>query len=129
MKLSDLSSTTIEKIKAYRYDWIVEKHEGPLYWKDTLKYRKPEFIETSGYYVLLPRDQEHNVNITILRCIVSEDRQILTIFLKDTTYVDDLDYEFTDAGFLAICERVEGENFYLAVVYHEWFMTENPSMP
>jgi hypothetical protein len=125
MKISDLSSTAIEKIKSYRYDRIVEKHEGPWDWKDELKYHKPEFIETNGYHILLPRDQEHNPNITILRCIVSDDKQTLTIFLKDTTYVENPRNEFFDAGFVAVCEKVEGEDFYLAVLYHEWFMVEN----
>ena len=49
----------------------------------------PEFIEIAGYPVLLPVDREHHPNITILRCIASEDHPALTIFLKDTTYVTD----------------------------------------
>ncbi len=30
------------------------------------------------------------------------------------------------SGFLAVCDRLVGENFYLAVVYHEWFVIDNP---
>ena len=30
MKIPDLLAEAIERIKARRYDWIVEKHEGPF---------------------------------------------------------------------------------------------------
>jgi len=70
-------------------DRIIEKHEGPERWESTLKYADPEFIEIAGYPVLLPVDREHHPNITILRCIASEDHRTLTIFLKDITHVTD----------------------------------------
>ena len=53
----------------------------------------------------------------ILRCIPSQNEEILTIFLKDTTYYSDV-----DAGFLAICEQVFGERWYVTTVYHEWYL-------
>jgi hypothetical protein len=28
------------------------------------------------------------------------------------------------AGFLAVCERLPGEQFFVASVYHEWFIFE-----
>jgi hypothetical protein len=46
---------------------------------------------------------------------------VLTIFLRDTTYGQ----EWYDAGFLAVCERLPGEDFYLATVYHAWFIFQN----
>jgi hypothetical protein len=27
-----------------------------------------------------------------------------------------------DAGILAVCEKVPGEDWYIALVYHEWFV-------
>ena len=29
------------------------------------------------------------------------------------------------SGFVAICERFAGEEFFTAIVYHEWFIIEN----
>ena len=29
------------------------------------------------------------------------------------------------AGFLAICDKVPGEEWFIAIVYHEWFIIEN----
>jgi hypothetical protein len=86
MKLSQFSPEVIEKIKSYRWDRILEKHEGPWSWESVLKYHQPELMEIDGKYVLLPISQEHHPNITILRCIPSADGNTLTLFLKDTTY-------------------------------------------
>jgi hypothetical protein len=48
MKLSSLSPATLEKLKRYRYDWSVEKHEGPWDYELVLKCDDPEFIEMRG---------------------------------------------------------------------------------
>jgi hypothetical protein len=125
LKLSSISPTARERIKTWRWDRIIEKHEGPMDWASTLEHYDLEFIETLGHHVLLPVDREQHPNITILRCITSEDQQTLTIFLKDTTYVSDPEDEYFSAGFLAVCERLPGEEFYVAVLYHEWFMVDN----
>lgn len=128
MRLADLPAPTIEKIKAYHFDRIIEKHEGPARWASVLTYYDPEFMEIEGYQVLLPVVRENHPNITILRCIVSRDEQTLTIFLKDMTlkefYEDDRYWEMFGAGFVAICDKVAGEAFYIAILYHEWFITE-----
>lgn len=127
MKISDLSTETINKIKTYRYDRIIEKHEGPESWTSVLKYDEAEFLQLNGYNVLLPLDRQHHANITILRLIPSADDQSLTIFLRDTTWAEDEELEEYDDywGFVAICDRVPGEDFFLAVLYHEWFIVEN----
>ena len=122
MKVSQLTEEQKKKIFAYRYDQIIEKHEGPENWDSVFRYDSPEFFSFEGYDFLLPLDQEHNKKITILRCIPSIDEKVLTIFLKDSTYSSDFDEIFT--GFLAICEQVDGEKWYIATVYHEWFLTE-----
>jgi len=128
MKLSNLPPQVIEKIKSYRWDRIIEKHEGPENWNSVLKYYNPEFMVVNGNHVLLPVDKEHHSNITILRCIVGDNGQTLTLFLKDTTYVDNPDDEIFFAGFVAICDKVPGEEFFIAILYHEWFIIENPPL-
>jgi hypothetical protein len=125
MRLSDLSPATRERLNAWRWDRIIEKHEGPETWGGTLRYTDAEFMSIDGRDVLLPLDAEQRPNVTILRVIVSEDQQTLTIFLKDTTYVTHPGDEFFMAGFMAVCDRFPSEDFYVAIVYHEWFIVEN----
>ena len=125
MNLASLSPATRERLNTWRWDRIIEKHEGPWRWEDTLRYRDADFISVDGRDILLPLDAEQRPNVTILRTIVSNDEQTLTIFLKDTTYATSPEYEMFQAGFLAVCDRFPGEAFYVAVVYHEWFIIEN----
>ena len=108
MRLSDLSPATLEKLKSWRWDRIIEKHEGPECWESTLRYTEPEFLSVEGYEVLLPVDRGQHPNITILRCIPSADECVLTLFLKDTTYVPDPRDEYFAAGYMAVCERFPG---------------------
>ena len=125
MKLSTLSPHILERIKSYRWDRIIEKHEGPEDWRSELEYGDPEFMEVNGHHVLLPVRREQHPNITILRCIVGDDGQTLTLFLKNSTYVHDPRDEMFCSGFVAVCDRFPGEDFYIAIVYHEWFIIEN----
>jgi hypothetical protein len=120
MKLAELSPETLSKIQSVRWDRIIEKHEGPFDWESVLRYYEPEFMEVGGRWVLLPVEHSRHANITILRTIWSADDHSVTLFLKDTTYDDDSFF----SGFLAVCDRVKGEDFYLAIVYHEWFIIE-----
>ena len=122
MKVADLSAELFEKIGASRYDESIEKHEGPWTWGSTLDLC--EFMVICGRDVLLPIVRERHANITILRCIPSADGQSLTIFLKDTTFDDD-----TFSGFVAVCDRFDGQDFYVAVLYHEWYVVENEWQP
>lgn len=124
MKLSDLSPETLEKIKLVRWDRIIEKHEEPEDWESALKYEEPEFMEIDGYSVLLPVDKSHHPNISIIRAIWSEGRKSLTLFLSDTTYDDDPFF----SGFMAVCDRMRNENFFIAILYHEWFIIERPEI-
>ena len=133
MKVADLSPELLETIKAVRWDRIIEKHEGPEDWEYQLGYRSEyielteaddaEFLEIGGYFVLFPVARKRHPNITILRVIPSADGNTLTIFLKDTTYGDGM----FEAGYMSVCEKVKGEDFFLATLYHEWFIIEpNP---
>lgn len=120
MKVADLSTETLEKIKLVRWDRIIEKHEGPETWESVFRYSEPEYLEIEGRWVLLPVGQSHHPNITILRSIWSAEGNSLTLFLKDTTFDDD---DFF-SGFMAVCDKVKDENFFLAILYHEWFIIE-----
>ena len=120
MKLSDLSTESLEKIKLVKWDRIIEKHEGPERWVSILRYMEPEFIEVDGYSILLPVDKSHHPNISILRSIWSVDHNSVTLFLSDTTYEDDPFF----AGFVTVCDRLKDEEFFLAILYHEWFIIE-----
>ncbi|OUL29141.1 hypothetical protein BV372_23815 [Nostoc sp. T09] len=120
MKLVELSQGTLEKIKSVRWDRTIEKHEGPEDWAMVLRCSEPEFIMVEGKPVLLPVEKSHHANITILRAIFSIDGKSLTLFLKDTTFDDDPFF----SGFIAVCDRVVEENFFLAILYHEWFVIE-----
>jgi hypothetical protein len=122
MKLAELSESALAQLKSVRWDRIIEKHEGPFDWASVLRYSEPEFLEIEGRWVLLPVDRSSHQNISILRTIWSEDGNSVTLFLKDTTYDDDPFF----SGFLAVCDRLKGEDFYLAVVYHEWFVIDRP---
>jgi hypothetical protein len=98
----------------------IEKHEGPERWGSVLKYNDVEFMEVEGRWLLLPVDRSSHLNITILRSIWSKSGHSVTLFLKDTTYDDDPFF----SGFLAVCDKVKEEDFFLAIVYHEWFIIE-----
>jgi hypothetical protein len=123
LKLSELSSATLEHIKTLRFDQILEKHEGPPKWASELEYGEPEFMSIDGFDVLLPIEKTNHAKITILRCIPSADGNTLTIFLSDKTYFPDPEFE-KYAGRLAICEKITGTQFYIASVYHEWFVID-----
>jgi len=74
---------------------------------------------------LLPVEKSRHDNITTLRTIWSQDGNSLTLFLKDTTYDD----AWFMSGYMAVCDRMAGQDFYLAILYHEWFIIEPPATP
>jgi hypothetical protein len=124
MKVADLSNETLAKIKTVRWDRIIEKHEGLARWESEFRYGEPEFIEIEGRWVLLPVEGSRHQNITILRTIWSADGNSLTLFLKDTNFDDDM---FV-SGYMAVCDRPKGEEFFLAVLYHEWLIIEKAEL-
>jgi hypothetical protein len=124
MKLADLSEATRQKIAKVKWDGIFEKHEGPYDWdwvfSTAENQQNLEFLTIDNCPVLLPIDPEQYANIEILRTIWSADGNSVTIFLIDTTY-----YKVSDRiGYLAVCEKVAGEEFWLAIIYHERFIIE-----
>lgn len=141
MKIVDLSALTRQKIAKVKWDRIIEKHEGPFDWEYTLDddpeplifenrpdlrvtprqaEDNPEFLIIDSRPVLLPIPLKHHLNIEIVRTIWSTDGNSVTIFLTDTTYGND----WSDIGYLAVCDKVAGEEFWLAILYHEWFVIE-----
>jgi hypothetical protein len=123
MKLADLSPETITKIKALEYDRNIEKHDGPYDWAWSIEDDSVEFINMDGFEVLLPIEKNHYPNIKPLRVIPSADGRMLTIFFSDSTKA----FAFDGVNdFLAICEKMPNENFFVATVYHEWFVIDNP---
>jgi hypothetical protein len=125
LTLASLPQPVIDQIAARRWDRIIEKHEGPWPWASTLRTHNPEFLTIAGYDVLLPVPKQHHAAITILRCIPSADGESLTIFLKDATYAPSPDDERLYAGFVAVCDRFRGQPFFVAHLYHEWFIIDD----
>jgi hypothetical protein len=142
MTIKDLSPTILAALKNKRYDRIVEKHEGPETWDwqlprseerfeelknmfknsgfDFSKDNHAEFMEIAGVNVLLPTGSDHHENMTILHHFFSEDRQKIVLYIKDTTYDDGI----WGAGFVAICDKYPNELFYIATLYHEWYIID-----
>lgn len=120
MRVADLDAETVAQLKRLRWDRIIEKHEGPERWESVMRRAEPEFLEIEGRSVLLPIEQSRHANLTILRTIWSADGASVTLFLKDTTYDD----HWAWSGFMAVCEVMPGQSFYVAVLYHEWFILE-----
>ncbi|HEY7120580.1 MAG TPA: hypothetical protein VH475_28610 [Tepidisphaeraceae bacterium] len=116
----------IDRIRLYRFDRIVEKHEGPWDWSDVLDLYNPEFVDVEGRAVLFPVDRRHHRHMSVLRVVESADGDVLTVFLFDTTYEDDPKLFKFFAGRMAVCERFEGEDFFLTTAYHEWYVVDSP---
>jgi hypothetical protein len=124
LTVAALSAEAVAKIRGYRWDRIIEKHEGPENWASVLDIYDPEFILIAGLPVLLPIEKKRHPNITVLRSIVSRDGGNLTVFLKDTTHYPDPEDELFCTGRMAVCDRVPGEDFFIAIVFHEWFVID-----
>jgi hypothetical protein len=137
ISIDTISEETRKKISDSWFDRIIEKHEGPFNWKYLLERNPetdemlqrlypnydpigdiPEFIDINGaFIVLLPRGRKHNANLNILHYFLSQDSKKAVIYLTDSTFEE-------NEGFIAICDLFEPENFYVATLYHEWFITQ-----
>jgi hypothetical protein len=146
MKIKELSPAILSVLKNKRYDRIVEKHEGPESWDWQLPYDAEriealksmyknsdiedsvsdhaDFIQIDNVDVLLPVGSDHHPNITILHHFFSENRQKIVLYIKDTTYDDGI----WGAGFIAICDKYPYESFYVATLYHEWYIIDYDSL-
>ena len=122
MKLANLDNKIIEALKPKLFDLFIEKHDIVWSWGDF--FDSVDFIELNGYQVLLPIEEDRRPNVSVLRCIESKDEKTLTLFLRDTTYIEQPYREWAWTGFVAVCDKFEDQDFYVATVYHEWFILD-----
>ena len=119
MKFQDIENEVRSNVARFGWDRIIEKHEGPENWAYLVKDNFVEFLRVDGFDVLLPIDKSRHANVRIDRCVVSRDAKTLTLFLQDTTYDTGI-----FAGYLAVCERVPEQDWYIAIVYHECWINQ-----
>jgi hypothetical protein len=118
MKLEEVPPNMLAKMAKFHWDRIIEKHEGPEDWDYLLKDDYVEFLNVDGFEVLLPIGRENHKNINITRCIASNEGNTLTIFLEDTTFDTGM-----FAGYLAVCEKIPEQPWFIAIVYHECWVS------
>lgn len=118
MRLQNIPPELRSRVARFRWDRIIEKHEGPEDWSYLLEDDYVDFLHVDGFDVLLPVDKEKHTNINIDRCVVSNNGNTLTIFLTDTSYETGI-----FAGYLAVCERVPEQEWFIAIVYHECWVS------
>ena len=82
MAFKDLRPETREILSTWRYDRIIEKHEGPESWKSYLSYEEPVELEIDGRRVLLPISWDEPGEIIVLRSYVSTDESSITLFFR-----------------------------------------------
>lgn len=126
MTIEDLAPEVRQKLEQVRYDDFDGKHEGPwnLLVPDEPSEEQPEFLLASGFWILLPRSHCQHLNITFERVIESRDGQVLTIFLRDTSFLDPGDVSIFSGYFVAICEKFPGQDFFVARLFHERYFVE-----
>ena len=124
LQFKNLPKETLDKIRKRRFDRFIRKHEGPESWESWVEYVDLEFLEVDNKVVLLPFSQERHENIIILRTAFDPVTTVLTIFFKDTSFVSNPDYEIFEAGYVAICEQMPDEEFFIAILYHHWLIIE-----
>lgn len=128
--LEDLTPEQIAKFGWWRCDQLYEKHESWGNWQESLKYQEGYLIEVSGHPILLPHLPEDPTKLHVDDYTLSADGVVMTIFLKDFSYIDNAEnpssWDLMTSGYVAICYRVEGEEFYVAVVYHARYVVPGP---
>ena len=130
MKLADLSAERRAWLATARWDRIIEKHEGPWRWRWDIAHddpadERPDFLTLGGYEVLLPVPAAQHAKISPLWLLPSADGQVLTVFLKNMQWAEWYPgtAHWAEVGFLAICERAPDADWYVAILYHEVFLT------
>ena len=63
MRLDEVAPELIKRVAQYRWDRIVEKHEGPWQWDSLLDANLVEFLNVNGFAVLLPVGKERHPSI------------------------------------------------------------------
>jgi len=114
MKLSELSEEVREKIKSHSWEKIVGTPESSNPWGFVLDFENPEILDIEGYHVLLPMQKERFSTQTIRRCIPSADGNTLILSFQDLSYGDN-----SEPLFLAICDKLPGEELFLTTTLYE----------
>lgn len=99
-------------LASYHVDMLVEKHEG---WGDRYATDPNTRIALIGEYkVVLPIWYRRESKINILQIAPSTDGNMLTIYLLDSSYIE-------NDGFVAIAEKIPDTDIYVAVIFHNSF--------
>ncbi len=114
----DVRTITInlkEKLKGYHLDLLFEKHEsyGDYYYNLNSTIQSLEFDD---YSIILPIPEEQICNIEILNFYLNKDLNLITIFMKDYSYGDNL-----ADNYIAIAERIPDTNCFVTTYYHSCY--------
>ncbi len=137
MRVADLSPEVRELVGRYHIDHMVEKHES---WTWSTSLDDSAFFTFENYEVLLPISEEDRNNVSLIWLSVGKDRNVLTIYLEDTTVWDAMQSERSSprsaeeeewmkpiyADYIAICEKVVGQECYIATFYHQGILNRTP---
>ena len=130
LKVADLTPEQLAKFSWWRCDQLYEKHESWGNWESDLQYNSGQFVDIGGKAVLLPHLPEDPSKLLVDDYSLSDDQRVITIFLRDYTFVDDPDnpdrWDDMSSGYVAICYQPQGESFYVAVVYHSRYVVPGP---
>lgn len=124
MKLEELTPAVLEQLETVRFDRFSAQYEGLWDYKWWLKEEGAEFLQAAEHWVLLPTESRHWPHITFERVIESRDRRTLTLFGRDATFAGTGSDEDSTAGFLAVCEKFPGQEFFVATFYHDRYLIE-----
>lgn len=120
MDISNIDSECKKNIQNYSLDTLKEKHELTSWYhlinKQSFSYvdengetktivcgKDVQFLTVNRLDILLPVPKTNHGNITVNQCIVSEDKQVVLLFLTDRTYYGDDEFQ---TGYMAVCKKV-----------------------
>ena len=119
ISIADLDEETFAKIGSCQCDFYVNNSEELLTWKRLLEDQVADFFSIRGRNILLPVGRESCDRLEVLNCLISEDHESMTLFLKDTSDTTGL-----SASRTAVCNRFPGEEWYIAVLYQEQILMD-----
>ncbi len=110
-----LRSMTFEKVDGLTVNnrWVN--------WVDGDPRERADFLRIAGYDVLLPVEARRHPYIRAVRAMSTSEKDVLVLFLKDTSFAGDMGLDSTDVwvAYLALCTRVPGDDAYVATIFHE----------
>jgi len=116
LSIKDLTKKQLIKLKSYSLDNLEEnRHE---YFNSFIT--GSDFLLIKNRPVLLPVPKKNHLNIKTIKIIISDNDHNAIIYLSDKTYYPQAARKM-DTGYLAICERVTDEAYYITTFYHNWY--------